>query len=165
MNLIKTLNGDIEQSEVVGDLPSRDFRDAWVLNGNAVELDPTIKADILREKVNVERDRRLNLGVMFNGKLFQSDAVSKQRLLGVSLQATLAIINGAQANDLRWADPNNDFTYISADNTAVALDAPDTIALGQAVAAYEKLIVYKARALKDAPGGPPDNYADDSHWT
>lgn len=115
--------------------------------------------------VNIERDRRINLGVLHNGKVFQSDAVSKQRLLGVVVQATLAIMNGAQANDLRWSDPNNDFTYISADNTAVPFDAPGIIALGQAVAAHERNLIYKARALKDQPGGPPADYADDSHWT
>lgn len=41
---------------------SREFRDAWVVNGSVVELDQAKKNEILGGKINEERRRRLEVG-------------------------------------------------------------------------------------------------------
>ncbi len=171
MTLIYTATGEKWRGERIGDIAHpRNIEQLWTTEQLAAlglsKAPPPTPAPIdLVAAVNQERDRRIAAGVTFGGKVYQSDSTSKQRLLGVALQATLAIMNGAQANNMRWADPDIDFTYISADNTAVVMDAPTVIALGQTVAGHEKSMIYKARALKDRDGGPPADYANDSYWT
>jgi hypothetical protein len=117
--------------------------------------------------VNIERDRRITAGVTFGGKLFQTDERSMRRIGDAARQASAAIANGVQANNLRWHGGETDFAFTAADNTSVNMDAPTMEALGNAVNAHELKLIEKARALKDRPGGPPpaDQIANDSHWT
>jgi len=117
------------------------------------------------ELVNEERDRRIAAGCEFSGHVFQTDERSKLRISGAAQMALGAIINGAQANNFRWHGGSTDFAFTAADNTAVAMDAPTMWAFGVAVGQREKLLIDKARALKDMEGGPPANYAANEHWT
>lgn len=115
--------------------------------------------------VNAERDRRIAAGVTFGGKLFQTDEQSKLRISGAASMALGAIMNGAQANDFRWHGGSEDFAFTAEDNTQLTMDAPTMWQFGVAVGLHEKLMLDKARALKDREGGPPADYANDSHWT
>lgn len=57
---VKIGNQKLDASQV--ELPSREFRDAWVSDGNTITVDLAKKNEILSEKVNEERRRRLGIG-------------------------------------------------------------------------------------------------------
>ncbi|RVV99692.1 DUF4376 domain-containing protein [Mesobaculum littorinae] len=117
-----------------------------------------------RAGVNAERDRRLAAGFTFAGHVFQTDEESKQRIVGAATMAGFAMGQGAGAGDLHWHEGAAPFAWITADNAIAQLDAPSVFALGQAAAAHEQAHIFAARALKDAPGGIPEDFADDRHW-
>lgn len=118
---------------------------------------PPTKSD-----VDAERDRRMGTFTFF-GKEYD---LTGQSLANVQAAATLALsalINGAQPGDLRWADPDTDFTWIANDNTQTPMDAATCMAFAQAAAAHRKNIIFKARALKDVTPIPPA-FTSDSYW-
>lgn len=114
--------------------------------------------------IDMERDRRLTLGVTFRDHLFQTRDADRETLLEISHLAVIAILHGAAPGDLRWADPDEDFTWISADNTAVPMDAQGVTEFFRAVCALKSTLRLAGRRLKDLPL-PPANYADDSWWS
>lgn len=122
-----------------------------------------IPQSVLREGVNAERDRRIQSGFTFNGVRFQTRPDDQKRIAGVGTMALGAMVNGAQAGDLRWADPDSDFAWIAEDNTEVTMDAQTAFAFGLAYAAWERAHIFAARAIKELELIPED-YADDSHW-
>ena len=122
-----------------------------------------LTSEQLEDRVNLERDRRMaTFG--FSGKLYDLQGQSLANVSGAGTLSLAAIINGAQPGDLRWADPDQDFTWIANDNTIVPMDAQTTWAFAQTAAAWRKHCIYKARALKDMDPIPSD-YANDSYWT
>lgn len=114
------------------------------------------------EDVNAERDRRMG-AFSFGGKVYDLQSQSLANVSGAGTLALAALINGAQVGDLRWADPDADFTWIANDNTLVPMDAQTTWAFAQTAAAWRKHCIFKARALKDM-SPIPSNYTADSHW-
>lgn len=114
------------------------------------------------DDVNAERDRRMATFV-FGGKAYDLEGQSLANVSGSGTLSLAAIINGAQPGDLRWADPDQDFTWIANDNTIVPMDAQTTWAFAQTAAARRKHCIYKARALKDMSPIPSD-YTDDKYW-
>lgn len=114
--------------------------------------------------VNRERDRRLAGDFLFNGVLFQRDAVSLQRITGAATQAGFAMLNGSQPGDMRWFNPAADFVWISSNNTLVPMDAQTCYAFGQAASAVETALIFKAKALREMNPIPAD-YTNDSYWT
>ena len=161
---LDALNGSIAEGEVQGELPDREFRAAWVLDGNVITLDDAAAQAILRTKVDAERDRRLIAGFEFNGKRFQSRPEDVTNILGAALEATIAIANGVAGGDLYWDGTGEPFGWIAEDNSPVPMDAPTTQEFGRAAAAHRKRVIRKARALKNmAP--IPQNYTADAHWT
>jgi hypothetical protein len=115
-----------------------------------------------QSRINVERDRRLER-FTFGGVVYDFDATSRARIDKARGSALAALIAGAQANDLRWADPDTDFGWIAANNSFTLMDAPTTLAFGNAAAAWEGLHIVAARNLKDMQP-VPENYANDSYW-
>jgi hypothetical protein len=118
-----------------------------------VEADPTCVADAdpipvseFTAKVNAKRDQMIDSGIQFEGHTFQTRAADRENILGA---AQLAFMSGAQPGDLRWSNPDQDFTWITADNEVVKMDAQNMIKLAKAVAARKSLCIYHARALKD----------------
>lgn len=113
--------------------------------------------------VNAERDRRVSR-VPFAGHVYQCDADS---LANIDRSCTLALsalmLEGAQANDLRWADAEADFVWFDVDNVAVPMDAQTMLAFGKRTTEWVRDHVNAARTLKDA-ATIPANYTDDSHW-
>lgn len=121
-------------------------------------LPPPTTAD-----VNMERDRRMAL-FTFDGRSYDLAGQALANVSGAGTLALAAIINGAQPGDLRWADPDEDFTWIAHDNSIVPMDAQTCWAFAQTAASWRKHCIYKARALKDMDPIPAD-FAADSYWT
>jgi hypothetical protein len=113
--------------------------------------------------VDVERDKRISIGVVFGGKIFQSAPANREDIAGAATLALAAIMAGAEEGNLRWADPDEDFEWIAADNSKLAMDAHMMFAFGKTALAWKKAHIFAARTLKDADPIPED-YQDDSHW-
>ena len=110
--------------------------------------EPTLEQ--LLARVDAERDRRIDGGFTFEGQVYQSRPSDRENVMGAAQLAMGAIGQGAQPGDLRWADPDEDFVWITADNQLVPLDAPQVVALFQAGVAFKSALTFHARALKDA---------------
>lgn len=143
---------------------NRDYNEVmeWVAQGNIIT--PWTAPPVTSAEVNVERDRRMQKFV-FNGKEY---SINKEdgSLANVSGAGTLALgamVAGAQPGNLRWADPEVDFSWIADDNTLTTMDAQTTWAFAQAAAAWRKIMIYKARAIKDLETIPSD-YTNNSYW-
>lgn len=112
--------------------------------------------------VNSERDQRMAL-FTFGGKVYDLAGQSLANVSGAGTLALAAIVNGAQPGDLRWADPNEDFTWITHDNTIVPMDAQTCWAFAQTAASWRKHCIYKARTIKDMDPVPAD-FTSDKYW-
>lgn len=144
-----------------------------IVDGVVVELSTEEEATILAERsenakvtpeqVKVERDRRLESDFLFNGKMFQRDSKSLDRITGAATLAGFAIANGAQPGNLRWANPDRDFGWISSDDTVVPMDAQTTFQFGQVAANIETSIIFAAKQLREMNPIPTD-YKDDKYW-
>jgi hypothetical protein len=115
------------------------------------------------EDVNAERDRRLVMPFMFQGKPYDRDPRSMDRITGAATLAGFAIGAGAGPGNLFWHGGTDPFAWIANDNTVTLMDAPTTFALGQAAAAVETRIVFAARAIKNL-AVIPDDFAADYRW-
>ena len=140
------------------DGPTRRAHAAYLASGGQIS---PIVVD-LPTLVDRERDRRLGT-FTFANVIYDFDEVSRNRIDKARGSALAAIIAGAEANDLRWADANNDFGWIAADNTFTLMDAPTTLAFGNAAAAWEGLHIVAARNLKNMSPVPSD-FTNDSYW-
>jgi len=140
-----------------------EYNIGWVWNNGPVkpiEPDPVYtNAD-----VNRERDRRTHAGFTFNGKLYQFDPDSKARVTGAATLAKFAVVAGKQAGDLRWMNPNADFSWIAADNSLNTMDAPTASAFGDAAAVHEQRHIFAARALKAMDPIPADYATNNAFW-
>lgn len=116
---------------------------------------------ISREQVNAERDRRIEANFVFEGRPYQFDEMSKQRITGAATLAGFAIGKGAPEGYLRWADADNDFVFISAEDVFIPMDAHTCFAFGQAAARHETAHIFAASAIKKAM---PEDYEDDRYW-
>lgn len=112
--------------------------------------------------VDAERDRRLER-FPFANRVYDFDESSALNIAGAGTLALGAIINGAQPGNLRWADPNTDFCWITVGNQTVTMDAQTVFALAQAAAAWRAAHIHAARAIKDTSPIPSD-YAADARW-
>lgn len=116
------------------------------------------------EDVNAERDRRIRAGFAFGGKPYDYNDAAQKRITGAATLAGFASVNGAQPGDMLWHGGSDPFFWIAQDNALVPMDAQTCFAFGQTAAAHESAHVFAARALKDAEGNIPADFADDSHW-
>lgn len=100
---------------------------------------PAPTVDQLKEvamlRIDEARDKALVAGFMFNGTKFDSDNKSIQR---ISSAVTLSLL-----------DPAFTTPWITWDNDIINLDAAGLSGLGQAAAAHEGALVFRARGLKD----------------
>jgi hypothetical protein len=116
-----------------------------------------------QDAIDAERDRRIDAGVTFNGTRFQTRPADRENVAGATQLATLAVMAGAQAGNLRWHGGASDFAWIAENNSIVTMDAQTVIGFGQAVAAHKSAHIFAARALKDADPIPAD-YTSSEHW-
>lgn len=133
--------------------------DLW--DGTRFSPPPPIPPSAL--DVDAERDRRIATTFRFQARAFQLDAGSQLNVTAMGSIARFAVLAGAAAGNLRWADPAVDFGWIATDNTVVPMDAPTMTAFSDAVRAWVSGHIFAARALKNAAPIPAD-FAADGHW-
>ena len=133
----------------------------WEAEGN--KLPEYIKPSPSKEDVNIERNKRISSGIPFNGKVYDFDQMGKDNITGAASLAKFALFAGAGEGNFRWANPDVDFTWITQDNSKVALDAPTMSKLGDVAAGWTTKHIYAARALKDMNPIPLD-YTADEYW-
>ncbi|UZZ12186.1 DUF4376 domain-containing protein [Ectopseudomonas mendocina] len=114
-------------------------------------------------EVDRERDRRIDAGIQFQGVTFQSRATDRENIAGAAQLGFMAVVAGAQAGDLRWSSPDQDFAWIASDNSLVHMDAQTVVAFGKAAAERKQSLIFAARQLKDMAEIPAD-YTDDKWW-
>lgn len=121
-----------------------------------------VRQPIARD-VDAERDQRLAADIEFEGTLFQSRLSDHGSIIEATQLAFMALASGAQPGDLRWSDPEQDFTWIATDNSRVPMDAPTVVAFGKAVLVRNQCLIRAGRQLKDMDVIPSD-YTDDKWW-
>lgn len=124
---------------------------------------PPIPPSPTPDQVDAERDRRLAGTMTFMGVEYDVDQKSLARITGAATLAGFALAAGAQPGNFLWHGGSEAFTWITADNTLVQLDAQMTLNLGKTAAANETLHIFAARALKDMSPIPAD-YTADAYW-
>lgn len=105
------------------------------------------------DQVDAIRDVIINGGFDFhlNGQVhrIQSRPSDRENILGLAMAAQAAITGGAQQGDLRWLDADQDFGFITADNSVVPMDAFAVVSLYQQGMAFKAAATFNARAIKD----------------
>jgi hypothetical protein len=79
----------------------------------------------------------------------QSRQSDRENVLGLAMAAQSAILAGAQPGNLRWLTLDQDFGFITADNTIIPMDAFDMIALYRQGLAFKPAATFHACAVKD----------------
>lgn len=128
----------------------------------AFEREAPAPPPLASHDVNSERDRRLAT-FSFAGKVYDFGGESTVNIVGAGTLALAAIINGAQPSNLRWANPDRDFTWICADNSTVTMDAQTCFAFAQAAAQWKSSHILTARTIKDTNPIPSD-FAANARW-
>lgn len=116
------------------------------------------------DQVDAERDRRIDAGFSFGGKVYQTRPQDRENIAGAATAALAAIVGGAGPGDLRWHGGETDFAWIAADNSVNPMDAQTVFAFGQAAMAFKSALIFIGRSIKDMDPIPLD-YADDAYWT
>ncbi|MBB3947696.1 hypothetical protein GGQ73_003667 [Rhizobium skierniewicense] len=124
-------------------------------------LKPTASAT--KADVDIERDKRIAVGFIYSGKLFQARQFDLDNIRSMATAASVKIVQGAQDGDLRWFDPSNDFYWIAADNTTLPMSAPDMVEFAMTAAAWGSKHILAAAALK-AMSPIPADFTDNKWW-
>ncbi len=133
----------------------------WEGTGNTI---PTYAAALpTPSDLNAERDRRIAAGFVYGGNVFDFDDRAKANISGAAQLAFMAIVAGAQPEDLFWNGGLSPFTWIAQDNSLVTMDAQTVVEFGRTAAEHEQAHIFAARALKDMEP-IPDDFTDDSYW-
>ncbi len=134
-------------------------------------IDAAYIPPVTSEMINQERDRRAELNFIFNGKEYQAKKSDIINILGAVSNAQSALLSGGgSSGDLRWRGGDTDFSWISADNSTVAMDALTVLAFGAAAATHKEKTILRARALKDMvdeegnPAIPTDALTNNTYW-
>jgi len=112
------------------------------------ELEPLRES--LRAATMALRDEMVEAGITFNGTAYQTRKDDYLIIAGAAQLAFMAIVAGAQPNDLYWHGEETPFAWIALDNSVVTMDAPTVVEFGRAVAARRSACIFRARDLKDA---------------
>ena len=108
------------------------------------------RLEALRKAANAKRDELINGGFMFQEHRFQSAASDRENIAGAAQAAQLAAAQGAPISGfLRWADPDQDFAWITAGNALVPMDIQTVLALFTTGVAFKSKLTFTARAVKD----------------
>lgn len=122
--------------------------DGWAITDRPEP--PALTVEDICRQIDAERDRRIDGGFTFQGERLQSRPSDRENVMGAAQLAMGYLAAGGDPSSLRWADPDNDFVWITADNGTIALTAADTIAMFQAGVAFKSALTFYARAMKDA---------------
>lgn len=142
-----------------------DFIPAGLTPMTGAEIEEHLNPVVIPAEVDVdaERDRRIDAGVEFQGVMFQSRMTDRENIAGAAQLGFMAVVAGAEAGDLRWSNPDQDFAWIASDNSLVPMDAQTVVAFGKAAAERKQALIFAARQLKDMEPIPVD-YTDDKWW-
>lgn len=121
---------------------------------------PTVVTD---QMVMDERDRRMRGTFIFQGKPYDCDSASLQRITGASVLAMRWLDNGGDPTSVYWNGGETPFQWIAADNSLTELDAKTMFDFGRAAIENESAHIFASRALKDMAPIPTD-YTDDKYW-
>ena len=137
----------------------------WLYDGKTFKAPPAGTNSPTPDDVNAERDRRLSRGITFQNHVFQTDPDSRERIDRSRISAMAAIMGGVQTGDLRWHGLPVDFFWIAADDTRVPMDAQTMVALGNAMAAREGLLIVAGNDIKQRiAAGQAVSIGDDALW-
>ncbi|SOD00224.1 protein of unknown function [Rhizobium sp. AN5] len=120
--------------------------------------------------VDIERDRRVNAGFVFEGVHYQSRPEDRENIAGAKAAATDAItIYGAQPGNLAWQrllDPDAppEFRWIAADNSTHPMDAQTAMRFGYAALNHKQAHIFAARKLKNMIAIPADFATNPAYW-
>ena len=128
-----------------------------------IGIDKAARYRQFSDAINAERDRRITAGFWFDGKRFDFDPDSVANITGAGASAGIAVAMGAKTGDLRWADPRVDFSWLTADNSKMLMDARTCFAFARAAMQHKQAHIFAARAIKDMVP-IPDNFSDDRYW-
>lgn len=115
-----------------------------------IEPAPPPTGEELASSVDAMRDARIDGGFEWNGSRFQSRPSDRENVMGAATLAMAYMAGGGDPESLRWANPEADFVWITADNSVVPMTAEATVALFQAGVAFKSALTFYARGLKDA---------------
>jgi len=119
-----------------------DCKPSWTFDGEAFHSPASPSLDDLkaskRAAVNQERNERETQGFEYNGKLFDSDQRSADRIQVAAIAAQTSILAG-QPFSIDW---------MAADNTSMTLDAMGVLAMVSAFAVYGATLHGTAKVLK-----------------
>lgn len=128
--------------------PNKERQDA-IINGPRIEA--------LCDKVDAERDRRVNTRFLFEGRWFQCRPQDVVNITGAGASALAAVVSGSP-----WPE---DFQWITEDNSVVPMDAQKVIAMGNAYTAFRRAMIFKASEMKArVRAGEEVDYLSDSSW-
>lgn len=113
--------------------------------------------------VDAERDRRMRGIFLFNGRHYDCDPTSLQRITGAAALAGFFLAGGGSPTDVYWHGGTEPFAWIAHDNQIEVMDAQTVFAFGRAAAENETLHIFAARALKNMTP-IPQNFADNAFW-
>lgn len=113
--------------------------------------------------VDHHRDLLLAAGFTFAGIAYDFDDRAKVNIAGAAQLAFMAVVAGAQPDDLRWHGEDEDFEWIAQDNSKVPMDAFTVIEFGKTAAAHERKHIFAARDLKNMDPIPLD-FTDSQYW-
>jgi len=111
----------------------------WLAAGNKPESEYSL-GELKKERqsfINIERDRRLNAGVVWNGYQIDSDINSRNNLMG-----TISAINAGVSL------PQN-FVWRTSDNLNIPITNEQLINLGETVLNYISAVYQRSWELKD----------------
>lgn len=124
---------------------------AWTvqtLTGDALVAALVSLQGSLVASLNATRDNLIIGGFPFSANAvtytIQSRSQDQENVLGLYNMAKEAIAAGAEPGNLRWFDPDVDFTFITANNALLPVDAQGMIALFQAGVSYKASLTFKA---------------------
>jgi hypothetical protein len=133
--LFETPRPDAELYHHVIQGPVIDSTQTWV----QVPFDIEVVRTRVLDRVSEENSITLLDGILFNGNVFDSDALSINRISGAVTLVLAARIAGS--------DFETD--WILKDNTTTHLTGNDIIGLGQAAALQQQTCIFNARIKKD----------------
>jgi len=120
----------------------------WRGFGNAPQS--VVSAAGSTNPVDIERDRRIDAGFIFEGKKYQSRATDRENIAGAALFALL--------------DASYETQWIASDNTLVLMDSVTLLAFAKAAAEHKQKLIFNARTIKDMVPVPED-FRNDNYWT
>jgi len=140
---------------------------SYIQDGNlAKEVHDLTDKTYTTHDVLSERDRRISQNFNWNGNMIQGREDDRENIMGATVSATLAVMNGVQPGDTKWAGGNTDFTWIVANNSTIVLDAYQMIDMGQTAMGVKKFYIYKAKDIKESvEANPTINPTNDALWT